>query len=108
MFAGKIACASDGESLRCSDKSVKRLEVGEYGARELFDHMIGIDLGKLVGATISSVDEINEGRVAIGFALTLSNGSEFLILNAGDDLLVSQDGDHPALQEPAVSRCRLA
>ena len=102
--AGKISGAPDGESLRYSSEPAAPLVIGEYGERKLFDHLDGVDLGKVAGTTISGVDLILDGEVVIGIVLKLDNGSELLILNCGDDLVALLAGDHAMLREPNVTR----
>ena len=102
--AGKIDCAADGESLRYSPLGCAEVDVGEYGARKLFDRIDSIAMGKIDGELITGVVLILDNDVFIGAGMKFSNGSELMILNCGDNLSAVLDSDHPMLREPTVTR----
>jgi hypothetical protein len=102
--SGKIALSPDGESIRYLLENVKDADVGPFGKTEMRHEIDGADARHLLGCTIEGVDLVVERGVPIGLELQLSNGSRLLALNAGDQMVVRVNGDHPILHEPGIAR----
>jgi hypothetical protein len=106
--AGSITTDAVGNSLRYNTELPDAVDMNEYGKVALAHEYPGIDVTKIVGSSIVKIESVMDGAVPMGFALKLDNGSEVMLLNAGDALIALLDGDHGMLHDPAVKRRALA
>lgn len=101
---GKLILSQDGESIAHSSENLKVVSVGSYGASEIRGSIEGADVRRLKGSVVRGADLIIEQGIPIGLELHLSNGSRFLVLNVGDEMVTLIDGDHPLVHLPDTIR----
>lgn len=102
----KIVTSGDG-AVEVRSMAISPMDAGELGELVVTDAIPAFDTRRVKNCVIQGADIFTEQQTPVGFELRLSSGACLLVLNAGDEMFVLLDGDHPFLHELGVVRERL-